>query len=182
MPTTRLAKKPQPFELLLDQSTIASRVKELGSQITKDYQGKNPVVIGVLKGCMVFLSDLIRQIQVPVEVEFIWAASYRKGIRQEEDVIIGGDLKIPLKGRHVLLVEGVVESGKTVTTIVKRLEQLEPASIMVVTLLDKPAGRRVRVPIGYRGFTIGNEFVIGFGLDNTQQYRQLPFIGKLLEK
>lgn len=182
MPTTRLVKKPQPFELLLDQSTIAGRVKELGAQITRDYRGKQVVVIGVLKGCMVFLSDLIRQIQIPVEVEFVWAASYRKGIKQEEDIVIGGDFNLPIAGRHVLLVEGVVESGKTVTAILKRLDQLEPASVQVVTLLDKPGSRRVRVPIGYRGFTIGNEFVIGFGLDNTQQYRQLPFIGKLVDR
>lgn len=175
----RLAAKP--FELLLDQNTIARRIREMGSEISRDYNGKPLIVIGVLKGCMVFMSDLIRQIQVPLEVEFLWAASYRKGIRQEEDIVIGGGITTPIAGRHVLLVEGVVESGKTIATIMTKLRKMEPASVSVVTLLDKPASRRTPVEIQYKGFTIGNEFVIGFGLDNTQQYRHLPFIGRMID-
>ncbi|MDZ4722354.1 MAG: hypoxanthine phosphoribosyltransferase [candidate division Zixibacteria bacterium] len=171
----------KPFELLLDQDRIARRIAELGTEISRDYAGQSLVLVGVLKGCLVFLADLMRQISLPTEIEFISAASYRKGIRQEEDVILGGGVSIPLKGRHVLMVEGIVESGKTIAVIAEKLRKMEPASVSIVTLLDKPSSRRATVDIKYKGFAIGNDFVIGFGLDNTQQYRNLPFIGRLVD-
>lgn len=172
----------KPFELLLDQRIIHRRIEELGRQITADYAGQIPVLIGVLKGCVIFMADLVREIKLPVEVEFVSAASYRKGIRREDDVILGGGISIPLEGRHVLLVEGVVDSGRTVSTVLQRLRKLEPASVEVVTLLDKPGSHRTKLDVKYKGFSVGNEFVIGFGLDNTQQYRNLPFIGRLLDR
>jgi len=172
----------QPFDLLLDQQTIHKRVVELGNQITRDYADQTLVVVGVLKGSVVFLADLVRQIKVPVELEFVSAASYRKGTAREEDIIFSGGMQNSLKGRHVLLVDGIIDSARTVTTVMQRLQREEPASLEIVTLLDKPASHRARIKVKYRGFTIGNEFVIGYGLDNAQRHRNLPFVGKLIEK
>lgn len=172
----------KPFELLLDQRVIHRRIEELGRQITADYAGQIPVLIGVLKGCVIFMADLIREIKLPVELEFVSAASYRKGIRREEDVVVGGGISIPLEGRQVLLVEGVVDSGRTVSMVLEKIRKMEPASVEVVTLLDKPGSHRTKLDVKYKGFSVGNEFVIGFGLDNTQQYRNLPFVGRLLDR
>jgi len=175
-------KKPlQPFELMLDQKRIAQRITELGEEINNDYAGQTPVLLGVLKGCVVFLADLMRSISLPMEVEFVSAASYRNGRDQDENVQFGGAVPMPLKGRHVLIIEGVVDTGRTVSMIIKQLAAQEPASVQVVALLDKPASHRVGLDIKYKGFSIGNEFVIGFGLDNTQLYRNLPFIGKVID-
>lgn len=171
----------KPFELLLDQDTILKRISELGKKITEDYLYKNPVIIGVLKGCIIFMSDLIRVIKLPLEIEFVSAASYKVGTRQEKKIEIVSAVPIPLKDRHVLIVEGVVDSARTGATIIKELSKLEPASVEIVTLIDKPASHRVEIDIKYTGFSVGNEFVIGYGLDNTQKYRNLPFIGKLID-
>lgn len=170
-----------PFEVLLDQQRIADRICELGDQITDDYKAKSLVVVGVLKGCIMFLADLIRQINLSVELEFVSAASYRRGIRQEEDVVFGGPFSISLKDRHVLVVEGVVDTGRTVSVLLEHIREMKPASAEVATLLDKPGSHRSDLNIKYRGFKIGNEFVIGFGLDNTQRYRNLPYIGRVIE-
>ena len=172
----------RPFELLLDQRQIAKRISELGEQITTDYAGQVPVLIGVLKGCAIFMADLMRSIKLPVELEFIAAASYRNGPRIGDNIQLGGQLSVPIKGRHLLLVEGIVDSGRTVTVIMERLRKMDPTSIEIVTLMDKPGSHRTKIDIKYRGFSVGNEFVIGFGLDNTQKYRNLPFIGRLLDE
>lgn len=170
-----------PFELLLDQATIERRVAELGEEISRDYADQTVVMVGVLKGCVVFLADLMRHIKLPMELEFVSASSYRKGITQEDDVVIGGAIGVSLKGRHVLLVEGIVDSARTISTVMGRLKKEEPASLEIVTLLDKPASHRSKIDIKYRGFPVGNEFVIGYGLDNTQRYRNLPFVGRLVD-
>ena len=172
----------KPFELLLDQRQIARRITEMGEQITRDYAGQIPILVGVLKGCSIFIADLMRQIKLPIELEFVSAASYRKGTKIGDEIQIGGQLSVPVKGRHIILVEGIVDSGRTVTLIMERMRKLEPASIEIVTLMDKPSSHRTKLDIKYRGFSVGNEFVIGFGLDNTQKYRNLPFIGRLLEE
>ncbi len=171
-----------PFELLLDQKTIAKRVTELGKQITKDYSDKHIVFVGVLKGCVIFLSDLIRQIKLPLELEFVTAASYRKGKTQDEKVKLRGHNSFSISGKHVLIVEGVVDTGKTVTTLVKEFKKMEPESVEIVTLLDKPGSHRTKLEIKYKGFSIANDFVIGYGLDNTQKFRNLPFIGKVVDE
>jgi len=171
----------KPFELMLNQNDIARRINELGKSITKDYVNKTPVLVGVLRGCVVFLADLMRSIKLPLELEFVSAASYRNGKKPENKLIFGSSIAIPLKDRHVLIVEGVVDTGRTVATITKQIKKLEPASLEIVTLIDKPASHRSKLNIKYKGFSIGNEFVIGFGLDNTQKYRNLPFIGKLID-
>ncbi|MCK4606482.1 MAG: hypoxanthine phosphoribosyltransferase [candidate division Zixibacteria bacterium] len=171
----------KPFELLFDQRRLATVIAELADRINADYADQTPVLLGVLKGCFVFMADLIRQIQLPVEVEFVSASSYRHGTTQESELAFNGPLSIPLTGRHVLIVEAIVDTGRTVDTIRKRVDVLEPASVEVVTLIDKPASHRVKLDIKYKGFSIGNEFVIGFGLDNTQRYRNLPFVGKMID-
>jgi hypoxanthine phosphoribosyltransferase len=167
--------------MLLNKERIQKRVEELGRDISKDYSGRVPVFIGVLKGAVVFLSDLIRYISIPLEIEFITAASYRKGTVQSKQVVVGGASSSDLKGRHVLIVEAIIDSGRTINSILNHIQTLEPASIEIVTLLDKPASHRKDVRIKYKGFSIGNEFVIGYGLDNTQKYRNLPYIGKVLD-
>jgi hypoxanthine phosphoribosyltransferase len=174
--------RPLPFELLLDQKTIEKRVTEMGREITHDYTGETPVLLGALKGCIIFIADLMRHIKLPIELEFISAASYRQGRKQEDVVLIGGALSIPLEGRHVLVVEGVVDSGKTIQEIIKMVKKQDPASVEIVTFIDKPANHRSKMSIKYKGFTLGNEFLIGYGLDNTQKYRNLPFIGKVVER
>ena len=171
----------RPVEKLIDASKIANRVEQLGRQITRDYHGKDLVVIGVLKGCVVFLADLIRHIDLPLEVEFLSASSYTAGSVANDSIEVFGSRPITLKGRHLLLVEGIVETGRTAAEMVNHLKQLEPASIEFVTLLDKPAAHRCKVSVKYSGFSIGNEFVVGYGLDNTQKYRNLPFIGRVID-
>ncbi len=171
-----------PFELLFDQDRISQRIAELGKRITADYVGQTPVLVGVLKGCIIFLADLMRAIKLPMELELISAASYRYGKKQEDSVVLGGEFALPLRGRHVLVVEGVVDTGKTVLAVLKQIRRLEPDSVEVVTLIDKPSSHRKKLEIKYKGFSIGNDFVIGFGLDNTQKYRNLPFIGRVIEE
>lgn len=170
------------FELLLPQDEIAQRIKQLGIQISRDYDDKDPILIGVLKGCIIFMADLIRSISIPVELEFISATSYSNGRIRDETVEMAGGPDVSLAGRHLIIVEGVVDSGRTVRTIVDRLRLQEPASIEIVTLLDKPECRQTEIGIKYRGFEAGRDFVIGFGLDESQKYRNLPFVGKVINK
>jgi len=172
----------QKFELLLTEDKIARRIKELGKQISDDYADKDPIVIGVLKGCFIFMADLVRQISIPIELEFITASSYNGSLSQESEVSMEGGPRVSIRGRHILLIEGVVDSGYTVRAIMDKLSVQEPASINVVTLLDKPECRKVDVDIAYKGFDAGKNFVIGYGLDAAQRYRNLPFIGKVVEK
>ncbi len=171
----------KPFELLLNQQQISRRIAQLGKEISHDYAHSTPVVVGVLKGCVVFLADLIRHIKLPMELEFVSAASYRHGKTQEKEIRLSSELPISIKGRDVLIVEGVVDSGRTVAAILKEFKKMEPASMEIVTLIDKPGSHRKKLSIKYKGFTVGNEFLIGYGLDNTQKYRNLPFIGKMID-
>jgi hypoxanthine phosphoribosyltransferase len=170
----------QKFDLLYSQDRINKKINELGRQISEDYVDKNPILIGVLKGCIVFMADLIRNISIPMELEFISASSYSNGRIPENEVLMSGGPGISLKDRHLLLVEGVVDSGNTVRTLIEKLRLQEPASIEIVTLLDKPGGRQIEINIKYIGFDAGDDFVIGYGLDDSQKYRNLPFIGKVL--
>jgi len=168
------------FELLLPQNQIAKAISELGRRISEDYRDKEPILIGVLKGCVIFMADLAREISIPIEMEFISASSYINGHTPENKVDMYGGPDTPLAGRHILIVEGVVDSGHTVQTLIGKLGKMEPASIEIVTLLDKSKCRQVEIDIKYRGFDVGDDFVIGYGLDEDQKYRNLPFIGKVL--
>ncbi len=183
MSTHQIAKlKRIPFELLLNKEQLLKRVAEMGKEISRDYSDKAPVVVGVMKGCMVFIADLIRQISIPLEVEFISTAWYRKGTAQSSKVVLSGTFNADIKGRNVLIVEGIIDSGRTINAILDHIRSLEPESIEIVALLDKPGSHRKSVKAKYVGFEIGNEFVIGYGLDNAQKYRNLPYIGKVIDE
>jgi hypoxanthine phosphoribosyltransferase len=168
------------FELLYSQDKIGRRIKQLGKQISRDYAGKNPILIGVLKGCLIFLADLVRQISEPIEIDFVDASSYNGGEIRDDEVIFSREPEKALTGRHILLVEGVVDSGHTALEITRLIKLQEPASIEIVTLLDKSKCRKIPVEIKYRGFEAEDYFVIGYGLDQDQKYRNLPFIGRVL--
>ncbi len=174
------ASKALKFDLLYAQDKIATRVKELGNQISRDYDGKDLVLVGVLKGCVIFLADLIRAISIPVELEFMSASSYNNGRVSSDNVRSGSVVDLPLENRHLLIVEGIVDSGKTVACLIEKLNARKPASIEIVTLIDKTAAREYDLRIKYTGFAAGDDFVIGYGLDDAQKYRNLPFIGKVI--
>jgi hypoxanthine phosphoribosyltransferase len=170
----------KPFELLFPQNEITRAISDLGRKISEDYEGKNPILLGVLKGCFVFIADLVRAISVPSEVEFISAHSYGSGDMPGELTLSGGP-QISLAGRHILMVEGVVDTGRTAVSIKESLKSMEPASVEIVTLLNKTGRRELDIYIKYSGFTIEKDFVIGYGLDHNQLYRNLPFIGKIVK-
>ena len=173
--------KPKPFEIILDKKQIANRIGQLGRQITHDYAGEAIVLIGMLKGCVVFMADIIRHISLMTEVEFISARDFRRERTSEDDLCYVGGNAPKITGRHVLIVEGIVDTGRTASMIIDKLRHLEPASLEVVTLLDKPASHRVKLEVKYKGFSVGNDFVIGFGLDNAGAYRNLPYVGRMID-
>lgn len=170
----------QAFELLFAQDEIQKRIRALGRRISEDYRGKRIILLGVLKGCFIFMADLIRTIAVPVEVEFIDAKSYGADVNPGELTLSGGPGH-SLNNQHVLLVEAVVDTGRTAISIIESVKRMEPASIEIVTLLNKKSRREGEISIKYSGFDVGDDFVIGYGLDHNQIYRNLPFIGKIIE-
>ncbi|NLO89835.1 MAG: hypoxanthine phosphoribosyltransferase [Clostridia bacterium] len=167
------------FKILFTEEQIKNKIIELGMQITRDYKGENLTVIGILKGAFIFAADLIRQINIPVAVDFIAVSSYGSATKSSGEVKIIKDLDISVKGRHLLLVEDIVDTGLTLKYLLENLKSREPASIKTCVLLDKPQARKVEVPIDYRGFTVDNVFVVGYGLDYDQKYRNLPYIAYL---
>lgn len=170
-----------PFAELISSQAIAARVAELGAQITKDYAERaasnDVVVIGVLKGSVIFLSDLVRQIAAPIYVEFIGISSYGDATVSSGVVQITQDLSRPIEGKHVIVVEDIVDTGHTVHYLMENLRTRRPASVALCSLLHKPERAERKISIDYLGFTIPNKFVVGYGLDVAQQYRNLPFIG-----
>jgi len=168
----------EPFAELISAEAIAARVAELGAKITADYQGKDDVVvIGVLKGSVIFLADLARHIALPIKLEFIGISSYGDATVSSGVVQITQDVSRPLEGKHVIVVEDIVDTGHTVSYLLENLATRRPASIALASLLHKPERQEREVKIDYLGFTIPNKFVVGYGLDIAQQYRNLPFIG-----
>jgi hypoxanthine phosphoribosyltransferase len=171
------------YELILEKELISAealrtRVNELGQQISADYAGKDLLLISILRGGVVFLTDLMRAISIPHHIEFMAVSSYGVGARTTRgQPRITLDLNSDIKGRHVLLVEDIIDSGHTIDHVLKLLQTRKPASLNVCALLDKPSRREVYVPIAYCGFEIPNEFVFGYGLDLDEYYRNLPFIG-----
>jgi hypoxanthine phosphoribosyltransferase len=168
-----------PFAELISAQAIAQRVAELGAQITADYASRDGdvVVIGVLKGSVIFLSDLVRHIAAPIFVDFIGISSYGDETVSSGVVQITQDLSRPIEGKHVIVVEDIVDTGHTVHYLMENLGTRRPASIALCALLNKPERAERQVEIHYLGFTIANKFVVGYGLDIAQQYRNLPFIG-----
>jgi hypoxanthine phosphoribosyltransferase len=163
-------------EVLISAEELRARVAALGAEITRDYAGRPLVVVGVLKGSFIFLADLARAIDLPVTVDFIGISSY-EGTRSSGIVQITSDLTRPIEGKHVLLVEDIVDTGLSMRYLLDNLATRRPASVKVCALLEKPARAVVKVPIDYRGFEIGDEFVVGYGLDWDGKLRNLPFIG-----
>ncbi len=167
--------------MLFRRDEILQRVREMGEEISRDYEGATPVLVGALKGCFVFMADLARAISVPLEMEFISAASYREGSVQDDTIAVGPSPILPIRGRDVLLVEGVVDTGRTANAILKRLAIDEPKSLETVTLLRKKSGAKLDKEPKYVGFEVEDLFVVGYGLDYSQLYRNLNFIGHVPE-
>lgn len=167
-------------EILLSESQIKARIEELGKVLTEDYRDKNPVVVGVLKGVAIFYSDMIRQIKVPCQMDFMCISSY-KGNKSSGNTNVRLDLAADIKDRHVLILEDIYDTGNSLNYLVNYLKMKQPASLKICTLLDKPGGRKpgITLQADYVGFTIPNAFVVGYGLDYNELYRNLPFVGIL---
>ena len=168
-------------EVLIDRETLASRVAELGAEISVDYEGRDLLLIGVLKGAVFFMADLMRHLTVPCEVDFMAISSYGDATDSSGIVRILKDLDINIEGRHVLVVEDIIDSGLTLSYLIRNLESREPATLEVCALLTKPSRREIDVPVRYVGFEIPNKFVVGYGLDFAERYRNLPYVGVLDE-
>jgi len=166
-------------EILITEENLQERIAELGSQISRDYEGKRPILVCVLKGGVLFLSDLIRRVTVPHEIDFMAISSYGAGTESSGVVRILKDLDANITGRHVLIVEDIIDTGHTLSYILRNLQTREPASLRICTLLSKLQRRELDVPVDYIGFEIPNKFVIGYGLDYAEIYRNLPYIGVL---
>ncbi|MEP7082033.1 MAG: hypoxanthine phosphoribosyltransferase [Chloroflexota bacterium] len=166
-------------EILLDADTIAARVAELGAQLSADYADRNPVLLSVLKGALVFLADLMRTMDIPSSVDLMELSSYGEGTESSGQVRILKDLSNTIEGRDVVVVEDIIDTGLTLNYLLRYLAERQPASIRVCCLLDKPARRLADLEIDYRGFTIPDRFVVGYGLDFNERYRNLPYIGVL---
>jgi len=167
------------LEVLFSQETIQQRIKELGAEITRDYAGRNPLLIGVLKGACFFLSDLLRNIDTRLNIEFMAISSYGSSTRTSGEVRIMKDLDVPIEGRDILVVEDIVDTGLTLTYLLENLKSRGAASVKLAALLDKHDRREKEVPIDYLGFQIPDHFVVGYGLDYAERYRNLPFIAVL---
>ena len=166
-------------EVLIDRETLAARVAELGAEISSDYEGRDLLLIGVLKGAVFFMADLMRHLTVPCEVDFMAISSYGAATDSSGVVRILKDLDINIEDRHVLVVEDIIDSGLTLSYLIRNLESREPASLEVCALLTKPARREIDVDVRWVGFEIPNRFVIGYGLDFAERYRNLPYVGIL---
>ena len=168
------------LEVLLTEEQIKARIEELGKQLSDEYAGKDPVVVGVLKGVVVFYADMIRRIHVPCQMDFMWISSY-EGTSSTGKMNVKKDLSTDIKGRHVLILEDIFDTGNSLEFTYNYLISKEPASLKICTLLDKPERRRegVTVKADYTGFVIPNEFVVGYGLDFNEHYRNLPYVGVL---
>jgi hypoxanthine phosphoribosyltransferase len=176
---------PEPWppaglkRILIDADELAARVAELGRDITRDYAGEEPILIGVLTGAVVFLADLMRAMGIPVQCEFMAVSSYGAGVRSSGVVKITADLTVSIEGRHVMIVEDIIDTGRTIAYLRRNLQTRQPRSLRVCALLDKVERREVPVELDYIGFTIPNEFVVGYGLDYAGLYRNLAYLAAL---
>ncbi len=164
-------------EVLIDSATLQARIVELGKEITRDYQGKDLTVVGIMKGSIFFMTDLAKAIDLPITLELMGVSSYHGGTETTGEVRISFDLTKPMHGKHILIAEDIIDTGLTMKFLLENLAARHPASIKVATLLEKPARAKTKVPIDYKGFVIEDKFVVGYGLDYGEKYRNLPFIG-----
>ena len=167
-------------EILLTEQQIKTRIRELGEILTAEYEGKDPVIVGVLKGVVVFYADMIREIKVPCQMDFMWISSY-EGTNSTGKMQVKRDISADIKGRHVLILEDIYDTGSSLDFTYRHLLARKPASLKICTLLDKPERRRPGIHLvpDYVGFTIPNAFVVGYGLDYNEKYRNLPYVGIL---
>ena len=162
--------KPQIF---FPEKQIIKRIAELADEIRQDYRGKSPLLLGILKGSVIFLSDMIRQLDMPVEIDFIKLSSYRSQTTSSGNVQLLQDTTLPIEGKDILIIEDIVDTGLTVSFLISHLKTKNPSSVRLCTLLDKPSRRQVPVHIDYIGFTIPDKFVVGYGIDYNEQFRHL---------
>jgi hypoxanthine phosphoribosyltransferase len=165
--------------VLIAEEELQARISEIAARVSADYQGREPLVVGVLKGAVFFIADLVRRLSVPCELDFMAVSSYGSSTHSSGVVRILKDLDIPIAGRHVLVVEDIIDSGLTLSYLLKNLASRGPASLEVCSLLTKPGHRRLNIPTRYVGFDLPDVFVIGYGLDHAERYRELPYIAEL---
>jgi hypoxanthine phosphoribosyltransferase len=170
-----MVSQPQ-LKILISHNEIAEAVNRLACEIDRDYQGKQPLLISVLKGSFVFMADFIRQLDLPLELDFVRLASYGSARESSGRVRIIQAVKTPVKGRDVLVIEDIVDTGITISFLLDYLKKKKPASLKLCALTDKPSRRRVSVPVDYLGFTVPNKFIVGYGLDCDEKFRNLPDI------
>lgn len=168
------------IKIMISEEQLQKRITELGQQITNDYKDKDFTIIGVLNGCFIFFADLTRQIDLPVICDFLGLSSYGSATKSSGVVQITKDLSNPVENRHILIVEDIIDTGLTMSYLLKNLETRKPASIKICSLLSKPSRRKIETQIDYLGFTIEDNFVVGYGLDYDGVYRNLPYIGVVL--
>jgi hypoxanthine phosphoribosyltransferase len=166
-------------EVVVTQAELQARIQAIGQAISTDYGGKDPLIVGVLTGVLFFMADLLRAITIPVEVDFMAVSSYSSETRQTGLVRVEKDLELPLQDRHVLFVEDVIDTGLTLNYLLQNLKARQPASLEVCVLFDKSANRLIDIPLKYKGFDLPDRFVVGYGLDYREKYRNLPFVGLL---
>ena len=165
--------------VLYSPETLAEKVRQMGQRISQDYAGKNPLLVSVLKGSVVFMSDLMRAIEIPCQIDFMMVSSYGAGVKTSGVVKIMKDLDVPLEGRDLIIVEDILDSGKTLHYLKGMLGERHPNSIRIAALLDKPDRREAPVKADYVGFVVPDQFIVGYGLDYAEEYRNLPYIGIL---
>jgi hypoxanthine phosphoribosyltransferase len=166
-------------QILISEEQIQYQVRQIGRAVSRDYLGRNPLLVGVLKGVLFFMADLLRSISIPVELDFIAVSNYSAELRGQGVVRLVKDLEIPITGRHILFVEDVIDTGLTLNYIVQNLWARQPASLETCVLFNKPDHRLIDIPIRYKGFDLPDQFVVGYGLDFKEKYRNLPFVGLL---
>ena len=167
-------------QILITEEQIQARIRELGRELTQEYAGKNPVIVGVLKGVVVFYADMVRQIKVPCQMDFMWLSSYQ-GTNSTGGMVVKRDVTVDIQNRHVLILEDIYDTGNSLDFTYRHLLEKHPASLKICTLLDKPERRKPGITLkpDYVGFTVPNAFVVGYGLDYNEQYRNLPYVGVL---
>ncbi len=165
------------LEILIPEDVLQARIREIGAEIARDYTGRKPELICILKGAMMFMSDLMRAIDLELTIDFIAVSSYGKGTRSTGEAKIVKDLDGPLEGRDIILVEDILDTGLTLSYLVNNFHSRGATSISIATLLNKPSRRKIEVEVAYKGFDIPDKFVVGYGLDYAERYRNLPYIG-----
>jgi len=167
---------PPKLKKLIKSKEIEGAVQRLASEISRDYRGKNPLLIGILKGSFVFMADLVRRLDMPLEVDFVRLSSYGSGTKSSGKIRMSGRLNLPVEGRHVIVVEDIIDTGLTTAYFLRYVKRKKPASAALCALTEKPARRKVNVKIDYLGFTVPDKFIVGYGIDWNEKYRNLPDI------